>query len=310
MRSSFIVWAHLLLISSIFHQAMADKLAFVEGCDIYVADIDLEGNIRKIRNITNHPACDSDPSWSPDGKRIAFSSNRDGFFNLFIMGANGENPLPLSREIDSISFDWSPDGKRMIIEGELIGEKGRRKLFIVDNHTGAILREMLICEISPHLIGPVKWSPDGRFIACRFWGMREHKIAVIDTETWKLRKVTKEGEFGMFDLSKDGRIAFKGKDNKGFYLKVITPEGEEIRKYQLPGFISLDTLSWSPSGNRIIFAGSKKGGKELLYLLDLRTGKIWSTGVKGGRPDWWGEYTAVELLNLFKTLWGLIKMKE
>jgi len=308
-RSFLIVWIHLLLISSIFHQAMADRLAFVKNCDIYVADIDTEGDIRKIRNITNHPACDSDPSWSPDGKRIAFSSNRDGFFNLFIMGANGENPLPLSKEIDSLSFDWSSDGKRMIIEGELIGERGRKKLFIVDSYTGKILLEIPMFKFSPYSVASVKWSSDGKFMACLL--LRKHKIGVIDTNTWKVKEVTKNGEIaGMFDLSKNGWIAFKSKDNKGFYLKVITPEGEEIRKYQLPGFTDLDTLSWSPGGDRIIFAGSQDKGKELLYLLDLRTGRIKSTGVEGGRPDWWGGYTAVELPNLFNTLWGLIKIKE
>ena len=44
-----------------------------------------------MRNITNHPAFDGWPSWSPDGKWIAFASNRESAYQIYIMDENGGN---------------------------------------------------------------------------------------------------------------------------------------------------------------------------------------------------------------------------
>ena len=47
-------------------------------------------------NLTNHPAEDSNPSWSPDGTRIAFDSDRDGNLEIYVMEADGANPINLT----------------------------------------------------------------------------------------------------------------------------------------------------------------------------------------------------------------------
>ena len=47
-------------------------------------------------NLTNHPAEDSNPAWSPDGTQIAFQSNRNGNFDIYVMAADGANPINLT----------------------------------------------------------------------------------------------------------------------------------------------------------------------------------------------------------------------
>ena len=52
------------------------------------------GNVRRL---TNHPRMDYWPAWSPDGKRIAFTSNRDGNYEIYVMNADGSGQRNLTR---------------------------------------------------------------------------------------------------------------------------------------------------------------------------------------------------------------------
>jgi Tol biopolymer transport system component len=64
-----------------------------------------------------HGGSDIDPAWSPDGKRIAFASNRDGAYEIYVMNADGGNRRRLTRtprRKSSDSPDWSPDGRRIV----------------------------------------------------------------------------------------------------------------------------------------------------------------------------------------------------
>ena len=47
--------------------------------------------------LTSGPAFDMQPRFSPDGKRIAFTSDRGGLFNIWVMDADGSNPTAVSR---------------------------------------------------------------------------------------------------------------------------------------------------------------------------------------------------------------------
>ena len=48
--------------------------------------------------LTNHPALDCAPAWSPSGAKIAFDSNRDGKFDIYVMNADGTNPTRLTKD--------------------------------------------------------------------------------------------------------------------------------------------------------------------------------------------------------------------
>ena len=62
-------------------------------------------------------AFDSQPSYSPDGKTIAFVSDRDGADNLWVADADGSAPRPLTKDKQSLfaSPSWTPDGEYVLV---------------------------------------------------------------------------------------------------------------------------------------------------------------------------------------------------
>jgi Tol biopolymer transport system component len=62
--------------------------------------------------LTTDPALDSDPSWSPDGRYIAFTSARAGFLGVFLKDVNSGAEKPLVQLKESVTVDqWTPDGQ-------------------------------------------------------------------------------------------------------------------------------------------------------------------------------------------------------
>jgi hypothetical protein len=91
-----------------------EKLGANASPDIWIAGVDGGDPVR----LTDHPAEDSHPAWSPDGTKIAFVSGRDGNPEIYVMDANGQNVRRLTRR--TATFDafptWSWDGTRIAFQ--------------------------------------------------------------------------------------------------------------------------------------------------------------------------------------------------
>src|SRR5690349_736627 len=87
------------------------KVAFSYLGDIWIANDNGSGAQR----LTDNKARDVYPRFSPDGNWIAFSSNRDGNYDVFVIPATGGKPRQLTyHSADDNVVGWSPDGKKIL----------------------------------------------------------------------------------------------------------------------------------------------------------------------------------------------------
>jgi Tol biopolymer transport system component len=99
------------------------KIAFQSDRDgndeIYVMSADGSNQTR----LTNNPASDTSPTWSPDGTRIAFVSNRDGDPNIYVMNADGTGVTKLTSDpgVDE-NPTFSPDGSKIAFDSDRTGQ--------------------------------------------------------------------------------------------------------------------------------------------------------------------------------------------
>ena len=130
--------------------------------DLY--DLPIGGG--KARRLTSGPAWDSQPRYSPDGKTIAFTSDRGGIENIWLAAADGKDPRALTEEKDSYTrtADWTPDGEFLIArreDGKLAGIPPV-ELYLFSRHGGAGVK-LTNSDDTHNSSGPVA-SADGRFI--------------------------------------------------------------------------------------------------------------------------------------------------
>ena len=133
------------------------KVAFAAVGDVYVMDIGA-----KPVNVTNDRFLDTDPAWSPDGSRLAYSSDRGGdLLQIWIRDMKTGQSRQLTRmSTQPQGAVWSPDGTRIAVFN-VTGMWRVAEISIIDVASGAVTK---VHDTLPQPGGPT-WSPDGRRLA-------------------------------------------------------------------------------------------------------------------------------------------------
>jgi Tol biopolymer transport system component len=227
------------------------KIAFWTNRDgngeIYLMDADGGNHI----NLTNNDADEYGYAWSPDGSKIAFTSNRDSDYEntgtwvteIYIMNADGSEQTRLTNnDISESSVAWSPDGEKIIFDTNWDKVKYDNSILnwlgleigVMDADGSNMIRLTNNGYRDDH----PSWSPDGR------------KIVFASD---------RDGEGSLLDDVPNGNYTGSYVDLVGDReIYVMDPDGSNVVRLTYDNW-SNSSPAWSPDGKKIAFNSERDG---------------------------------------------------
>jgi len=226
---------------------------------------------------------DSDPDYSPDGRRIAFTSGRNGSFGIWVSDSDGGNPRMLfdGGAYVTGSPRWSPDGRRIAFDTRANDPAGlgNPSVWVVDADGGQLRR---LTAPGTGDVAP-SWSRDGAWVYFASTRSGTLQIWKMPFEGGPAMQVTRKGGFEGFETA-DGKflVYLRGREIPGIW-QVPVNGGEEIpvAEQEQLGY----WRCWRLAGNRIYFATAAPPAGPRLEFLDLGSGTIQQIAPLSRAPD-------------------------
>jgi Tol biopolymer transport system component len=232
--------------SAVFYHSAA-----VGNSAIMRADTGESGEVLRVTSIVNDDAQNFHARPSPDGKMIAFDSDRQGERAVYVADADGHNVKRVSGEGFAAVPSWAPDGRRLAFVRAEPNRPRVWNLWTVDLASGETTR------LTSHSVGQpwgAAWFPDGERIAyshedrliVRTLDGRSQQIFPSPRKGRLLRTpaVSPDGRRVIFQVFRDGGWILDLND--GSMTRILTdPTAEEF--------------SWSPDGQRVAYHSRNSG---------------------------------------------------
>jgi Tol biopolymer transport system component/imidazolonepropionase-like amidohydrolase len=242
--------------------------------------------------ISTGPAFDSQPRYSPDGRTIAFTSDRGGIENLWLMDADGKNPRPVTTEKDAYvrGAAWTPDGNYLVARRE----DGKRagippvELWVYHREGGNGIKLTSADELQN--AGGAAVSKDGRYI---YYSARKRRFDYrpdLRDGLWQILRYDRvlsqtlpvAGGYGGAmrpAISPDGRtlVYVSRRDDDTVLIAHNLDSGVErilarpVTRDEAEGFVEMDlwpNYAFTPDGAALVY-----GNHGRLVRLELASGK-------------------------------------
>jgi Tol biopolymer transport system component/DNA-binding winged helix-turn-helix (wHTH) protein len=218
------------------------------------------------------------PQFSPDGKKLAYMSDRSGMMEIWVSDRDGSNALQLSAVGDAGTPRWSPDSESIVFDAN----RRRGAMILVLSLRGGAPRILTQDEFENRC---PSWSRDGKWIY----------FASSRAGSWQVWKIPSAGGTPVQVTKLGGHAAFESADGKLIYYAKTPHANPEI--WQAPtngGHESLVSArvrpptwaSWAVVDDGILFAEPSGTGAPVLNLFDLKNHRVKTVGMLHIVPFW------------------------
>jgi len=261
--------------------------------DVYIVEVDPVAS-----KVLRQPALiaarivgsNSAPSWSPDGSRLAYYSERNGVGGptrvIHSLETGEERNIPVKPVLLPRPVIWLPDGKSVFVT-----TRGTPKYDLITNYRVDLQsgEHHFVRSFPLPIPGGGDISTDGKIHFFFKWGEPKFRLGVIsgDIETRKEREIARvpdlaAGEFPWMRVSPDSKyLALRSPVEGGQWtaLRLVSATGGELRElYRFPQSETerYDELAWTPDGRNVLLV--RRTGKDSMP-------ELWRIPIAGGEPQ-------------------------
>jgi TolB protein len=231
--------------------------------EVYIADYDGANP----RRITVGRQLNNSPTWSPDGRAIAYTSWRSGFMDIYVSRIyEGTMNTPTKGNASSQNFlpMYSPDGTKLAFTSN---RDGNAEIYVM-NVDGSGVRRLTnhpAIDVTP------TWSPTGTQIAFTSERSGAPAIWVVDADGLNLRRLTYEhSDRATWSPAPYNEIAYAARTGPGYDIKVLNIAAGQPMQITF-GEGSNESPAWAPNGRHLAFT-STRAGRTQVFTVD-RDGK-------------------------------------
>jgi len=229
------------------------------------------------------PAQDGRPSWSPDGTRLAFQSDRSGNWEIYVLQADGSGGSRLTNNADAdMSPAWSPGGRHLAFQSD---RGGGWSIYTMNADGTEVTR---LATALPDGEEPA-WSPDGSRLALVSRSDGNAEIYVVNADGSGLLRLTENAADDEHpSWSPDGtRLAFASERDGNWEIYTMNADGTGVAR--LTDHPAADrSPAWSPDGGSIAFVSERDGNAEI-YRMDVEGNhlrRLTQEPAEDGDPAW------------------------
>jgi Tol biopolymer transport system component len=270
------------------------------GRIVFQSDLDGDSEIflltsGELKQLTHNTWEDRYPRWSPDGRRIAFSANPRGNFDIFIMDDRGENVTAVTDSPeDEVDVAWVPGQESLVYsERRKRAFVSRFTIWVIDLNSKVKNKAIPDFDESNQLPDVSPSDPWLAFTGKRTFGW---DAVLYDWKEGKIRDLTTGGNSCRPRFSSDGqKIAYVSSeaDGKGD-IWTVDSDGSGRQRITKRDDAYDYFPSWSPDGDQIVFCSNYKDhyadkGEWDLYLVNVSDRTVTLLFASPGKdvfPDW------------------------
>jgi Tol biopolymer transport system component len=222
------------------------------------------------------------PTWSPDGRRIAFTTFRHGRGEIYVMNVDGSRQRRLTRNTAHDDHAaWSPDGRRIAF---MSFRSGNAEIYAMNADGSRVTR---LTRVAGHDYLPA-WSPDGRRIVWTSYQDGDAELFAMNADGTDKRRLTDNTRADTAADWSSGGIAFVStRDQATFNVYVMNEDGSNVRRVTTSA-LNHEQPDWSPDGTQLLYVSESQG---TLGPADIFAVRADGTGTRRiteseGRDDW------------------------